>query len=67
MMKHLQELADTKALIGKSFQTTGQTYTVQEMDNFEYVDPIDKSVAKNQVSSLILCFNMNSDVLKTVL
>lgn len=42
MMKHLEEVIKTAP--GKQFGA----YTVEKADNFEYTDPIDKSVSKNQ-------------------
>lgn len=51
MMQHLEKLLETKGLIGKSFYSGGKTYKVTKADNFSYVDPIDKSVTDNQVSS----------------
>lgn len=48
-MQHLEGLLDSKDFIGKSFSSNCKTYTVDKADNFSYVDPIDHSVAKNQV------------------
>ncbi|KAG1053486.1 hypothetical protein G6F43_004439 [Rhizopus delemar] len=44
MVSHLRELIEKKELINK---TLGP-FTVAEADDFEYLDPIDGSVAKNQ-------------------
>ena len=50
MMNRLQEFVDNKANIGKEFKAkSGKVYKVSKADNFEYTDPIDQSVAKNQV------------------
>ncbi|EJC99976.1 phosphoglucomutase [Fomitiporia mediterranea MF3/22] len=37
------------SLLGKEFKaSTGESFTVSETTNFDYTDPIDKSVSKNQ-------------------
>lgn len=48
MMKYLEQIIVDSSFIGKSFTSEGKTYKVAKADNFSYVDPIDKSVAKNQ-------------------
>lgn len=49
MMNRLQDFVDNKESIGKEFVAAGgKIYKVSKADNFEYVDPIDQSVAKNQ-------------------
>ena len=36
-------------ILGKIFtSSSGKSFTVSKADNFEYTDPIDKSVTKNQ-------------------
>ena len=47
MVAHLHQLIseDKDDFIGKTFDQ----FTVKEADDFEYIDPIDGSVAKNQV------------------
>ena len=50
MMNRLQDFVDNKDNIGKEFVAAGgKAYKVSKADDFEYTDPIDKSVAKNQV------------------
>jgi len=44
MMAHLNKMVQAADIKGKTFGK----YTVDKADNFEYVDPIDKSVSKNQ-------------------
>ena len=54
MMNRLQEFVDCKANIGKEFKAkSGKVYKVSKADNFEYTDPIDQSVAKNQVTFVL--------------
>jgi phosphoglucomutase len=54
MMNQLQAFVDNKANIGKEFKANnGKVYKVSKADNFEYTDPIDQSVAKNQVK--VIC------------
>ena len=44
-----QVFVDTPSNIGKTYTaTSGKSFTVSKIDNFEYIDPIDKSVTKNQ-------------------
>lgn len=50
MMSHLRSQLDSQSLIGQTLSAgSGEGYTVSVMDDFEYTDPIDKSVTKNQV------------------
>lgn len=49
MIAHLESLIAGNAFVGKSYSSGGKTYVVQKADNFSYVDPIDNSLAKNQV------------------
>jgi phosphoglucomutase len=44
MIKHLNDYIKDPATKGKKFGA----YTIQEIDDFEYKDPIDNSVSKNQ-------------------
>lgn len=50
MVAELNEYIAKQTLIGQDFtsRTTGETFKVSEMKNFDYTDPIDKSVSKNQ-------------------
>ena len=48
MIANLREMIDNKSLIG---QTMG-SYTVSDMDDFSYTDPIDNSLSQRQVGSL---------------
>lgn len=48
-MHHLETVIADKTFIGKSLSSGGKSYTVAKADNFSYTDPIDGSVAKNQV------------------
>ena len=48
MISNLREMIDNKSLIG---QTMG-SYTVSDMDDFSYTDPIDNSLSQRQVGSL---------------
>ena len=51
MMSQLQAFVDDQANIGKVFTSaSGKSFKVSKADNFEYSDPIDSSVTKNQVS-----------------
>lgn len=50
MMNHLENHMKSGNLVGKKFTSDGKNYIVKVCDNFSYTDPIDKSVAKNQVN-----------------
>lgn len=47
MMRELETLLSGKSLIGKKYGTSGR-YVVQETGNFQYTDPVDKSVTTKQ-------------------
>ena len=55
MMADLQTGVEQATLIGKSFESGGNTFKVVTNDNFGYTDPIDHSITKNQVSQMYLC------------
>ncbi|KIY63146.1 phosphoglucomutase [Cylindrobasidium torrendii FP15055 ss-10] len=50
MVAHIDKALDTGSLNGTEHKSasTGETYTVSGIYNFEYTDPIDGSVSKNQ-------------------
>merc|ERR1739844_327171 len=48
MMDHLQQLVDSNDFVGKKFKGESKEFVVSKADNFEYTDPIDKSVTKKQ-------------------
>ncbi len=51
MMDLLQAYVDDPSNIGKQYTAAnGKTFKVSKTDNFEYLDPIDQSIAKNQVN-----------------
>ena len=49
MVQRLNTFIADKANIGKEFTAAGKTFKVAKAEDFEYTDPIDKSVAKKQV------------------
>ena len=49
MMTNLNALIASGALVSKQYTHADKAFTVASMDNFEYTDPIDHSVSKNQV------------------
>lgn len=50
MMELLQAYVDDPSNIGKEYAAAnGKTFKVSKTDNFGYLDPIDQSIAKNQV------------------
>ena len=49
-MEGLHKLIQDPKTRGMTFSDpTGKSYKMQHLDNFEYTDPIDGSVSKNQV------------------
>ena len=48
-MAGLQALIADQSLVGSELKEGSKTFKVALMDNFEYTDPIDGSVSKNQV------------------
>lgn len=54
MMGRLLKMFAGNELVGKSYSYEKKSYKVKLVDSFSYVDPIDKSIAKNQVLFLLL-------------
>lgn len=53
MMKDLEAQMSDPAFVGKQFSSGDKTYVVAVADNFAYTDPVDGSVSKNQVRSVV--------------
>lgn len=51
MMKGLEALISDRSFMGKQFPVGDKVYTVAKIDNFEYSDPVDGSVSRNQVGT----------------
>ena len=51
MMVNLNKAIAEQSLVGKAFTEGDKTFKVAKNDNFEYTDPIDGSVSRNQVKS----------------
>ena len=49
MMDDLNALVEKSDFVGKKFSDSGREFEVSKGDNFAYTDPVDASVAKNQV------------------
>jgi len=49
MVDRLNAFIADKTTVGKEFTAAGKSFKVAKAEDFEYVDPIDKSVAKKQV------------------
>uniref|UniRef100_A0A6I8RDA7 Phosphoglucomutase 1 n=1 Tax=Xenopus tropicalis TaxID=8364 RepID=A0A6I8RDA7_XENTR len=49
MMKDLETLMFDRAFIGQQLSVGDKVYTVEKADNFEYSDPVDGSISRNQV------------------
>ncbi|KAI4881317.1 hypothetical protein NFI96_029943, partial [Prochilodus magdalenae] len=48
MMLELEVIISDKAFIGQNFTVGEKTYQVEKADNFEYSDPVDGSISRNQ-------------------
>lgn len=53
LMLDLEVIISDKAFAGQIFVVGQKTYEVEKADNFEYNDPVDGSVTKNQVMQII--------------
>lgn len=51
MMKDLEALISDRSFVGKQFSVGDKVYTVEKIDNFEYSDPVDGSISRNQVGT----------------
>jgi len=51
MVERLNTFIADKANIGKEYRAGGKTLKIAKLEDFEYTDPIDQSVAKNQVEA----------------
>lgn len=49
MMSEIEELIKKPDFLGTKFASGNKTYVVKEADNYSYKDPIDGSVASQQV------------------
>ena len=65
MMAHLESLIGSGSFVGQDFSAGGKIFKVKMADNFEYTDPVDKSVAKNQVCAK--CYYESAAYLKAAL
>lgn len=54
LMLDLEVIITDKSFVGQAFAVGEKTYEVEKADNFEYTDPVDGSVTRNQVPQ-ILC------------
>ena len=50
LMRDLEGVISDKAFTSQKFAVGDHIYSVERADNFEYIDPVDGSVARNQVS-----------------
>ncbi|XP_051855478.1 phosphoglucomutase-1 isoform X1 [Antechinus flavipes] len=48
MMKDLEAVMFDRSFVGRQFTVGDKVYTVDKADNFEYSDPVDGSVSRNQ-------------------
>lgn len=49
MMKDLEAVMFDRSFIGQKLAVGDKVYTVEKADNFEYSDPVDGSISRNQV------------------
>lgn len=50
LMRDLEAVMSDKAFASQKFAVGDHIYSVEKADNFEYIDPVDGTVARNQVS-----------------
>lgn len=50
LMRDLEGVISDKAFTSQKFAVGDHMYNVEKADNFEYIDPVDGTVARNQVS-----------------
>lgn len=50
LMRDLEGVISDKAFISQKFAVGDHIYSVEKAENFEYIDPVDGTVARNQVS-----------------
>lgn len=50
MMRDLESVILDKAFSSQKFAVGDHMYNVERTDNFEYIDPVDGTVVRNQVS-----------------
>lgn len=51
LMRDLEAIIIDKAFMSQRFSVGDHVYSVEKSENFEYVDPVDGTVARNQVSA----------------
>lgn len=49
LMRDLEVMITDKAFASQKFAVGSNVYSVEKTDNFEYIDPVDGSVSRNQV------------------
>ncbi|NWR46000.1 PGM1 protein, partial [Regulus satrapa] len=62
MMKDLEAVMFDRSFVGKQLSSGDKVYTVEKADNFEYNDPVDGSVSRNQ-QGLRLIFSDGSRII----
>lgn len=50
LMRDLEGVITDKAFTSQKFAVGDHVYSVEKAENFEYIDPVDGSVTRNQVS-----------------
>ncbi len=50
LMRDLEAVISDKAFTSQKFAVGDHIYSVERADNYEYIDPVDGTVARNQVS-----------------
>lgn len=59
MMENLEMMIADKSFVKQRFAVEDKIYQVEKADNFEYTDPVDSTIYKNQVYiELYLCNDM---------
>lgn len=59
MMLDLELMISDKAFIGQIFTVGGKKFQVETADNFEYSDPVDGTISRNQVKHVDYTYILN--------
>lgn len=54
MMEDLEILIAGKSFVKQRFAVEDKIYQVEKADNFEYTDPVDSTISRNQVHTVLV-------------
>lgn len=62
MMEDLEILISDKSFVKQRFAVEDKIYQVEKADNFEYTDPLDSTITRNQVREFVVTVSYSLDV-----